>query len=108
MQKITHEALVIFSKLWTYVLVVVLAIAGKVGWDIVNKRKVSFLYVLGFSAMAMFVSTMVYLLCEYKKVNPTLSAVLVGGSAIFSRDILVSVSLMNWKEIIRVMLEKKP
>ncbi len=115
MKQALHEIAVLLSKSAIYIIVVVLAIMGKIGLDIVNKKKISTLYILGFSMLAIFVSVMVYLICQFYKVNGTASAIYVGASAMFSRDIMVVATTMkwnrltqlNWKDVILMLTDTK-
>lgn len=114
-QDFWQEMYDLLSKVGFYVVIVLMAIAGKVGWDITNKKRVSFVYILGFSMLAIFVSTMVYLFCQWKGYNQTLTGIMVGGSALFSRDIMVVTSTMkwskvaelNWKDVILMLTSKE-
>lgn len=99
MSKVTHELVDLLTKGATYIIVVVLAIAGKLGMDLMNKKTISGWYILGFTCLASFISVMAYLFCIYKCFNPVLSALIVGGSAMFSRDIMVLVLMLNWKKV---------
>lgn len=99
LQKIETETIALFSKFAIYVAVVVLAIMGKVGWDIINKKSISGWYILGFSMLAIFISTMVELVCSYKGLGPTATTICIGTSAIFSRDIMVILTTMKWAKI---------
>lgn len=103
MAKVTAELLnglwELLNKIWIYILVVVLGIMGKIGWELVNKKKVSFIWIIGFSMVAMCVSTLVGLWCNYKGYSHQLTVVLVGSSALFSRDIMMVATQMNWASL---------
>lgn len=99
MSDVKNDLVDLFSKFATYIIVTALAIVGKIGMDLMNKKKISVWYILGFTVLALFVAVMAYLVCQYKGVNPTLSAVIVGMSAMFSRDIMVVATMLNWKKI---------
>lgn len=98
-EKIGNETIELFSKFAIYVAVVILAIMGKVGWDIINKKSISGWYILGFSMLAIFISTMVGLICSYKGLSSTATTICIGTSAIFSRDIMVILTTMKWTKI---------
>lgn len=99
MTDVKSDLAMLFSKTYIYIVVTLLAIVGKIGMDLMNKKKISVWYILGFTVLALFVAVMAYLVCQYKGVNPTLSAVIVGMSAMFSRDIMVVATMLNWKKI---------
>lgn len=115
LSKTASELYELCTKFGTYIIVVILAIMGKLGMDLMNKKHISLIYVVGFTSIALFVSVMAYMICAYKHLNPVLSAVVVGFSTIFSRDIMVVIALLNWKrisqlnwtEVVQLLITKK-
>ena len=105
----------VLNKGATFIVVVFLAIVGKIGMDLMNRKTLSAVYVLGFIGVALFVAVMSYLICQYKNYNPVLSAIIVGASTMFSRDIMVlslmlnwrKISSLNWADIIEILITKK-
>lgn len=87
------------SRWFSYIIVIALAIAGKIGMDLMNGKRLSGWYVFGFTCVALFVCVMAALICVYKGFNPILTSIIGGASAMFSRDILVLCKMLNWKKI---------
>lgn len=87
------------GRWFTYVIVVVLAILGKLSNDFLNGKKISWLYTGAFSLVAIFVSVMAALVCTYKGYDKVLTAIVGGAASLFSRDTLKVARLINWKKI---------
>jgi len=92
-----------FSKYGVWVAYVLIGFVGKIGWDIVSKRKISPLYLLGTGCMAIFVG---FVSSKWFMINaPAKGPYVVPVLTLVSRDVLMFLSVIDWKKVLSVFLK---
>lgn len=92
-----------FAKYGVWVAYVLIGFVGKIGWDIVSKRKISLVYLLGTGCMAIFVG---FVSCRWFMTNaPEKGPYIVPVLTLVSRDVLMFLSVIDWKKVLSVFFK---
>ena len=84
---------------------VLIDLIGKFGYDIVSKKKITVAYILGTSAMALFVGFLTCKLCEaHPQVNPAMA---VPVATLLSRDAIVFITMIDKKKLLELVFNIK-
>lgn len=93
------------SKYGAWIAYVCIGLIGKFGWDIVAKKELSWLYVIGTGFMAVFVG---FISSRWFMIhNPEMGAYVVPVLTLVSRDILMFIKMLDWSKILSIVLNVK-
>lgn len=103
MEKWVDELITGFSKIWTWVLYIILGVMGKFSYDALNGRRMSLGVSLGILGLSIFVGAIVSILCVYYEAEKA-GAFLVPLCTLLSEKLIVALYAYNWKEFVSDML----
>ena len=100
-----NDQILEFLEKWgaciAYILV---GLIGKIGWDIVNNRKLNFWYVFGTGCIGSCIGYLSYMWCEQ---HPTANAgLIVPISTLISRDIMLFINVVDWQKILTMFFKR--
>lgn len=92
------DLLEFFSKWGLLIGYVFIGLIGKFGFDIVNKKRLTFWYVFGTSCIAYCIGFLSWEYCKgHSFLNPGL---VVPCASLVSRDIMLVITVIDWKGIV--------
>lgn len=104
MSKPTLDVMAFLSKWGAFVGYVTIGIIGKLGYDIVSKKRLTFWYVFGTGCVAYCVG---FFSWEWCRVHPTLNpGIIVPFASLVSRDIMLFLTVIDWKGVLSLLTGK--
>ena len=102
----TYSPVIEFIVRWmSFIGYVMIGLIGKFGYDIVSKKKITIPYILGTSAMALFVG---FLTCKLCTAHPVVNeSVAVPVATLLSRDMIVFLTMVDKKKLVEILLNIK-
>lgn len=102
--KTKSEVLVFLSKWGAFFGYVAVGLLGKFGFDIVNKKRLTFWYVFGTSCVAYCVG---FFSWEWCLVHPVLNpGIVVPFASLVSRDIMLFLTVIDWQGVLKLLTGK--
>lgn len=99
-----NDALEFLSKWGAFIAYVSIGIVGKIGFDIISKKKITYWYVAASSAIAFFVGFVVW---QYIKDKPQFNpGIYLPIAALVSRDIMLFITMVNWMGLLQIVFQK--
>lgn len=96
MAEIRDEIITLVSKLWTWVVYILLGVMGKFSYDALSGRKMSFLTSLAILGISIFVGAIISMVCAYYEVNKA-AAFIVPLGTLLSEKLVISFYAYDWK-----------
>ena len=84
---------------------VIIGLIGKFGYDIVSKKKITFWYIVGTSAIALFIGFLSAKMCDaHPLVNPGIA---IPVATLLSRDLIVFITMIDKKKLMELLFNIK-
>lgn len=96
MEKWIDEIVTAGSKVWTWVLYVLLGVMGKFSYDALSGRKISFLMSLAILGISVFVGVITSMVCFYYELDRA-GAFLVPICTLLSEKLVLAIYAYDWK-----------
>jgi len=103
--RLADETLEFISKWGAWVTYIFIGLVGKFGWDIINRKKMSFWYIFGTGMVAIFVGYLSTMWCSAH--CPAQGAYIVPVCTLVSRDIMLFLTMLDWPSILHLVLNKR-
>lgn len=102
--KTKSEVLAFLSKWGALFGYVTVGLMGKLGFDIVNRKRLTFWYVFGTSCMAYCAGFFAWQWCKtHPMLNP---GIVVPFASLVSRDIMLFLTVIDWKGVLSLLTGK--
>lgn len=95
-----QEVLAFFTRWWLYLCYILIGIVTKFSYDLVKKKKISFLQAIGSTGIAGFLGFLATLYCVHKDLSTTLAGIIVPLATILSDKIFTWLFTRDWGKML--------
>lgn len=81
-----------------------IGLIGKLGWDIVNNRKISWWYLFGTGCIGVCIGYLAWIWCIAHA--PESAGFVVPIATLISRDIMLFINMIDWQGVLKLITRK--
>lgn len=104
MEEIKQEAAALLSKVWVWLMAILVGLVGKISFDILQGKQMSPIRVAACIGLGLFIGFISGLICVYKEADMTIAIAITGIATSMSEKIMVVIASIKTADLKQFLL----